>query len=155
MRVLIDTNVLARAAGGPPSPADALVRLCIEPAHVLILSEFLLVELSRVLRYDRMRAIHGLDDDGINRYLNHLERAGIVVAAPAASAATIVPNDPKDDPIILAATAGQAEVLCTLDRHLRHPAVVAFCRAHSIEVLDDVKLLRRLREGASPSEMCQ
>jgi predicted nucleic acid-binding protein len=55
MRILLDTNVLARAASGPPSLANELVTAATEPQHTLLLSPFLLAELSRVLRYDRLQ----------------------------------------------------------------------------------------------------
>jgi hypothetical protein len=37
-------------------------------------------------------------------------------------------------------------VLCTRDRDFYAPEVVAFCRQRGIEVMNDVELLRRLRD---------
>jgi len=59
----------------------------------------------------------------------------------------IVTTDPKDDPIVATAIASQAAVLCSLDGHLHQAEVVAYCRAHGIEVMPDVELMRRLRES--------
>lgn len=144
MRILLDTNILARATPGPSSLSRELVRLATLPPHVLILSPFLLSELSRVFSYDRMRRVHGLDDAAIREHLLALQATALLVDPPAAGVLS-VPHDPDDDPVIAAAIAGEAEVLCTLDRHLWHPDVQTFCGQHGIRVLTDVELMRELR----------
>ena len=53
--------------------------------------------------------------------------------------------DPDDDPIIKTAINGMADVLCTLDRHLRNKGVRAYCAQHGIVVLTDVELLDQLQ----------
>ncbi len=40
-----------------------------------------------------------------------------------------------------------ADVICTRNKHLRHEAVIAYCKARLIEVVDDISLLTRLREN--------
>ena len=47
MRVVVDTNVLARATPGRNSPARQVLDLLVTPPHVLVASEFLLEELGR------------------------------------------------------------------------------------------------------------
>lgn len=143
MRIVLDTNVLARATPGKAGPAAA-VRLAIRPPHLLVLSPYLLTELGQVLRYDRVRRMHGMADERIDQYLASLQLDALVVDMAAAHG-TIVPNDPKDDPIVMTAVSGRADVLCTLDKHLRHPDVVRFCANHGVRVLDDVELLAELR----------
>lgn len=144
MRIVLDTNVLARAASGPPGPAAELLKLCLESPRELCVSLFLISELSRVLRYDRVRRIHGLSDEGIDEFLQDLQVASVMVATPP-EAAMVVASDPDDDPIVATAVAASAQFLCTLDRHLRTPAVVNYCAVHGIEVITDSDLLQRLR----------
>jgi predicted nucleic acid-binding protein len=50
MRIVLDTNVLARAVTGPGGPAGELLRR-VQRDHLLVLSPFLITELARVLRY--------------------------------------------------------------------------------------------------------
>ena len=150
MRILLDTNILARATPGPSSLSRDLVRLASLPPHVLILSPFLLSELSRVLGYERMRRVHGLDDVAVREHLLNLQATALLVDPPAAGNLS-VPHDPDDNPVIAAAVAGQAEVLCTLDRHLWHPNVLAFCGQYGIRVRTDVELMGELR-AAGPRE---
>ncbi len=58
-----------------------------------------------------------------------------------------MPDDPDDDHIVAAAVAGKVNVICTRNKHLYHEAVLAYCSERSIEVLDDISLLTRLREN--------
>jgi hypothetical protein len=51
--------------------------------------------------------------------------------------------------VIETALLGRAECLCTLDRHFHASQVARFLAGRSIEVLDDVQLLKRLRSGAT------
>lgn len=145
MRIVLDSNVLARAARPVLGPARELLFRCTEEPHLLLLSAFILSELRRVLRYERVRRMHGLDDAGIERYLTDVGSAALIVTLPDEPHEAIVAPDPRDDPIVHTAVAGMAEFLCTRDRHLYRAEVVAHCRARGIEVLDDTAMLARLR----------
>lgn len=151
MRVVLDTNILTRAASPSRGPARRLLDLLTSEPQVLVLSPFLVSELSRVLRYDRVRAVHGLDDAGIDAYLASVERAGILVDPSPKGSDSIVASDPDDDAIVRTAIAGSADVLCTLDRHLRQPSVVEYCLRRGVRVLTDSQLLREL-DALKPPE---
>lgn len=96
-----------------------------------------------------MRKIHGLSDEDIDGYVQHVQAAALVVDVPAITSG-IVTRDPDDDPIIATAVTGQAEKLCTRDRHLRHPNVRAYCSTHGFEVVTDIELLHILRAATPP-----
>ncbi len=149
MRIVLDSNVLARAARPVLGPAREVLLRCTKEPNLLLLSAFILSELRRVLRYDRVRRMHGLDDAGIDRYVADVESAALIVALPVEPQEAIVAHDPEDDPIVHTAVAGAAEILCTRDQHLHHAKVTAYCRARGIEVLDDVALLARFRASES------
>lgn len=83
---------------------------------------------------------------GSRLYLSELEDRALIVEADAAAA--IVPGDADDNPVLAAAIAGNADVLCTRDRHFDHPDVRSLCEAHSIRVLSDLELLEELRAAA-------
>jgi putative PIN family toxin of toxin-antitoxin system len=145
MRIVLDSNVLARAARPVLGPAREVFLRSTEEPHVLVLSGFIISELRRVLRYDRVRKMHGLDDAGIERYILAVESVGSMVTIPVAWQGPIVVRDPNDDPIVHTAVAGAADVLCTRDRHLHHSDVTQYCRSRGIEVVADIELLARLR----------
>lgn len=144
MKIVLDTNVLARATPGKTGPASAL-RQVIRSSHLLILSPYLLTELARVLRYPRVQAMHGLNDQEIDQYLVALQASSLIVNVSPYLAEQIVPNDPDDDPIVATAVAGEADYLCTLDKHLLCQEVVDYCASHGVRVLNDVELLRELK----------
>ena len=110
--------------------------------HELITSEFLLEEAGRALRYPRLLARHGLNEEEIEEHLDFLRRfselVDVVIGEP------VVLSDPDDDPVVYTAVHGRADVLCTLDRDFFQPDVIAFCRAKNIAVMTDVELLRVL-----------
>lgn len=150
MRGLCDTNVLARAATRPAGPAnEVLRRLLDDPRHELIITPYLLDELTRVLAYVRVRARSIASIEEVAQFLDDLER-GAELVEPA-DIPPAVARDPGVDPVIAGAVAGRADVLCSRDQHLYDPAVRAYCEQHGIEVIDDVALLRRLRSADDDS----
>jgi len=92
--------------------------------------------------------LHGLDDAGIQAYLQAVQTAALVVIP--VSPPPIRTRDPADDLVIATAVAGQAEVLCTWDRHIHDPSITAQCLARGIRVVKDAELLQELR-GLAPS----
>jgi putative PIN family toxin of toxin-antitoxin system len=145
MRAILDSNVLARALYSVGGPAEEAVRRLTARPHTLVVSAFLLAELRRVLRYPRLQSLHGFDDEKIDRVVAALQAAAVYVAVREEDIVPVVPHDPDDDNLVAAAVASRADLICTRNRHLFHPAVVAYCRARSIEIMDDEEILARLR----------
>ena len=148
MRVVLDSNVLARATPGTSSAAREVLLLLTRPPHTLVTAAALLAELARILQYPRVRALHGLDDAGILSYLQAITRAS-AVASPV-SPPPVRTRDPDDDQVIATAVAGRAEVICTRDQHFFDPSVRSACAAHGIRILNDVDLLHELRALPPP-----
>jgi putative PIN family toxin of toxin-antitoxin system len=112
-------------------------------AFKLLLSQYLLDEVARTLRYPRLQARFGLSSVEIDEYVSRLHLLAEVVE-PATALLPILP-DPQDDPVLLTAWAGQADVLCSNDLHFYHPAAKAFCTRYRILRLTDLELLRLCR----------
>ena len=142
MRVVFDSNVLARAHQRADGPArQALVQVT-RGSHTLILSSYILWELERVLAYPRLLKRSGLSPDDIAEYLENLaEIAYLVTPEPVPE---YVLRDPTDGPILGTALAGQAEILCTRDADLLAEDVRRFCSAKGIRVLTDLEFLETL-----------
>lgn len=149
MRVVLDTNVLARALPGRNNAAEATLLLVVQPPHALILSEFMLAELARILRYERVRRIHGLPDEQLDAFVDRLRQAAEIVDVPAAAADVVVLSDPDDDPIVATAVLGHAEALATWDRHLFQAQVIAYLLRYGVRVLRETELLTELRASGT------
>jgi len=143
MRIMCDTNVLVRTILSPDGAAAELLRQ-IAREHSLVVSLPVLGELYDVLRRPRIPTLHRLSDPQIRRVVSRLYKLGTLVPLPA-TLPSAVPLDPKDDPIVMTAIAGKADVLCTLDRHLHDAAVTALCAGNGVRVLRDAELLAEFR----------
>lgn len=115
--------------------------------NILVLSTAILAEVERVLRYPHVRDRWPLSDDAIRTYLDLLEEAAYMVTLPAEIPAIV--SDPDDDPILQTAIIGHVEVLCSRDTAFRAAAVESVCGPHGIRVLDDIALMRELRNAGS------
>jgi putative PIN family toxin of toxin-antitoxin system len=142
MRITPDTGILVRMNAKATGPARRLLEAILAAPHDLVLSEFLLDETARVLRYPRLQKLYNLSAEDIDEHIQRLrDRADLVTPVVYKP---VVWADPNDDPVVYTAVAGGTDVLCTLDRDFYAAAVVAFCRDRGIEVMNDVELLRKL-----------
>lgn len=114
------------------------------PNDLLVTSAALLSELSQTLAYDRVRKLHGLDDAETKRFVDRVA-AGSLIVVLESPLPTVVLADQDDDVVVATAVAGKANLICTRNKHLHHPDVVAYCAARSIRVVDDLRLLEELR----------
>ena len=142
MRITPDTNILVRAAVSPFGPAGQVLDWSTLPPHVLILSPAILDEVRRVLQYDRVRQLARISDAEREDWIALVAAVSEIVTP---TGITPVCDDPDDDVVVATAVVGRADVVCTLDRHLRAPLVQAYCATFQIRVLTDVELLDELR----------
>ena len=109
MRVFLDTNVLVSAAATRGLCADLFQVVLAD--HDLVVGETVLAELQDVLE-GKLR----LSAPTVAEFCGFLRHQGKVVRAGAPLRLKV--RDPKDQPILAEAVAGQAEVLVTGDRDL-------------------------------------
>ena len=143
MRITPDTAILVRANVNATGPARELLQVIARTGARLVLSPFILNELARTLRYPRVQALYHLNSDEIAEHIQYLESLADLVTP--AEGPRIVIQDPDDDPIVYTAVAGQADVICTTDRHFYDPNVLSFCSRRRILVMTDLQLLHALR----------
>ena len=148
MRAVLDTNVLVRANPKAAGVARALLgEFTASREHTLVVSPFLLKEAERVLAYPRLQVLWPLTPAEIQEYLAALDGLAEMVYPGPVSA--IVSADPQDDPVIETVLLGRVDWLCTLDRHFYAPEVGSFLAKHSVQIVNDVQLLNRIRRGAT------
>ena len=107
------------------------------------MSNEILAETSRVLRYPRMRARHGMSESRIYDYVMLLQSVATMVRPDPTLVAPI--RDPNDIVVLQTAIIGEAEAICTTDEDFFHTPALAFLKSVSILVFTDMELMDRLR----------
>lgn len=142
MRVVLDTNVLVRAAADEQGLAGMLLQEIAAGPHVLVSSPYVLSEVARVLAYARLQARWRLGEETVREFVSRVSDVAEIVLTTTPD--RIVAADPDDDPIVQTAVLGEVDVLCTRDAHLLDGAVVEYCAGHGIQVMNDIDLYRIL-----------
>ncbi len=149
MRIVLDTNILVRAHARATGPAREVLRLItLGSQHLLVTSQFILDEVERALHYPRLQAQWPLTEAEIQAFVAELETLAEVVDLRQSTPGSPLSADPDDEPIIETAKTGEADVLCTRDRHLRRSRKVReYFARYGIQVMTDEELLSLLRGG--------
>ena len=112
MRAVLDPNVLISALLAPTGVPAALLRRWLDGDFELVVSENLLAELRRALKYPKLRS--HISGDEAEAFIELLQRAGRI--APDAASPRIS-RDPGDD-YLLALAKSTAAVLVSGDQDL-------------------------------------
>jgi putative PIN family toxin of toxin-antitoxin system len=143
VRILLDTNILVRAAISPGGLARGILDLIRRnDDHVLVISSYILSEVADVLSRPRIRTRWPLSDHDIQAYCQTLSSAAEEVSIRQLTPAIA---DPKDQAIIEAAIAARVNVICTGDVHFEVQSVREFLADFGIAVVTDRDLLALLR----------
>jgi putative PIN family toxin of toxin-antitoxin system len=144
VKIVLDTTVLIRGHNRSRALARRLLRDILEGGHRLILSNEIITEAVKVLRYPRFQDLYGLTDADLLDYSQFLQNvADIVVLDPRYRAPLL--RDPKDTHVLQTAELGEADILCTHDSDfIEDEALLAFCAARGIAVCTERVLLMKL-----------
>ncbi len=118
MRVVLDTNVLVSGIARPRSTPGEVVAAWRDARFDLVVSEALLEELRRVLRYPRVLALlkrNGVSEADIEDLLDILRLKAVLVSTEEVSL-PLAPADPKDIQVLQALVASEADYLVTGDK---------------------------------------
>lgn len=143
MRITLDSSVLFGAFGPGRERGQSLLRALFTGGHELVLSNEILAETSRVLRYPRIRSRHGLTDGDVYDFVEGLRSLAIIITL---NPLVITPIRDSNDIIVMqTALIGTVDVLCTRDKDFHNPPALEFLKEAGITVLTDAQLLARLR----------
>jgi uncharacterized protein len=143
VRIVFDSNVLARAHQRAKGPARRALLQVVSSSDVLILSHYILAELERILVYPRLLKRSGLSPHDIAEYLENLALIASLVTPEQVPKGLL--RDATDAPILGTALAGRADVLCTRDADFFEEDVQRFCIDHGIHLLTDLEFLEKFR----------
>lgn len=142
MRIVLDSNILVRAFVNSHGFAYKLLRAVLAEDHRLLISNEMLAELTRVLRYSRLAIDHGEDEEAIYEFTSWLRHSAELVHV---NPFTVAPTrDSQDVIVIQTALSGEADILCTMDRDFFESPAPTFLASHRIAVLTDAQLMKRL-----------
>ena len=143
MKIVLDTTILDRANERSNGLARELLLNVVESKHTLLLSNEMLHELAKVLRYPRLQAFYDLTENLVFDYVNFLRRASEIVDLNPLVAAPI--RDVNDIIVMQTAIIGEADVLCSKDADFFDETAREYLNKLGIAVLDDISLMHRLR----------
>jgi putative PIN family toxin of toxin-antitoxin system len=116
MRVVLDTNVIISSYLTPHGRVARIVTLWEQGAIDVLVSDVILDEYARVLRYPRHRKAHQLTDDQLAD-IDEAFREFSEYIEPEDTPA-VVEEDPDDDHFLACADWGRADCLVSGDPHL-------------------------------------
>jgi putative PIN family toxin of toxin-antitoxin system len=143
LKIVLDTTILVRAHERSSGIARDLLLSVLESGHTLLLSNEILYELAKVLRYPRLQAFYGLSEESVFRYVHFLRRFAELVTLHPLVMAPI--RDVTDQMVIQTAILGEADILCTTDKDFFEEPACEYLRGLGISAVDDVTLIKRLR----------
>jgi predicted nucleic acid-binding protein len=79
VRIVLDSNILVRSFARPGGLASGLLLAILDGDHTLVLSNEMISEVARVLRYPRLAA-HGKSEEAIYNFTGWLRDAAEIVA---------------------------------------------------------------------------
>lgn len=143
MKIVLDTTILVRANEHSSGLARDLLISVLEGGHRLLLSNEMLHELARVLRYPRLQAFYDLSEKLVYDYVGFLRHSSNIVTLNPLVTAPI--RDVNDVIVMQTAIIGEAEILCTKDEDFFEEPARDYLKKIGTLVLDDIALMHRLR----------
>ncbi|MCX6046522.1 MAG: putative toxin-antitoxin system toxin component, PIN family [Chloroflexi bacterium] len=110
---MLDTNIFVSAFLASKGGPALILKLFQLEAFDLLISEEILAEYQKVLRYERVRKLHKLTDEQISRVLEDLRTFGTIVNTT--SSLTVVAGDPDDNKFFECAFDGEADYIVSGD----------------------------------------
>jgi uncharacterized protein len=116
MKVVLDTNIIISGYGKKGSnPALILEKWAKEELELLV-SEAVLTEYDKSLRYEKVRLFHRLTDARINEIMASLRQETTLIEVQQEP--QIITADPSDNKFLACAIAGNADYIISGDKHL-------------------------------------
>lgn len=116
MKIVLGTNIFLSGLMLPESQPGKILSAWRNSAFELVLSEPMLIELTRVLAYPKIRKRIDWSDEEIEHFISLLRFNAEVVNIEGVDA--VVPRDADDAPVLAALIASHADVLVSGDQDL-------------------------------------
>jgi len=127
LRIVLDATVLVRAHPRSGSAGRKVLAAVLDGRHTLLLSNAIIAETTKVLRYPRLQKIHALTDDQLYDYAQFLQDVSETVVIDAAYHAPL--RDANDLDVMQTAERGDADILCSNDGDFHEAGILGYCAA--------------------------
>lgn len=118
MTIVVDTNVYVSAVLFPRSVPSQIIHVWEQGLIQIAVSEPILDEIHRVLRYPKIRKYHQWSEEKINLYIANIRKNALMTLGTAHIHLPLL-NDPDDLKFLVCAVEAQADALVTGDeKHL-------------------------------------
>jgi putative PIN family toxin of toxin-antitoxin system len=145
VKIVLDTSILVRANERSFGLARELLLRIVRSEHRLVVSNEMLYELAKVLRYPRLQRFYDLSENLIYNYVSFLRYASEIVALNPLVIAPI--RDVNDVVVMQTAIIGEADLLCTKDDDFFQSPAFEYLKRMRIAVINDAALMKRLDSG--------
>jgi uncharacterized protein len=143
VKIVLDTTILVRANEHSQGLGRELLTTILESKHTLLLSNEMLHELAKILRYPRLQEFYDLPENLVFDYVNSLRQSSEIVTLNPLVTPPI--RDVNDIIVMQTAIIGEADILCTKDDDFFEKPASEYLTKMGIVVLDDISLMHRLR----------
>jgi putative PIN family toxin of toxin-antitoxin system len=143
VKIVLDTSILVRANEHSFGLARELLVRIVNSEHRLVLSNEMLYELSKVLRYPRLQKFYELPENRIYDYVAFLRQSSEIVILDPLVTAPI--RDVNDVIVMQTAIIGEADILCTRDEDFFEKPAGEYLNKMGIMIMDDIALMKQLR----------
>ena len=141
IRAVVDTNILISGVIKPERATGEILRRLRDGEFVLLYTEPLLAELAEVINRPRIRQKYGLGSEDIETVLALILLRGEPIDP---TRRVEICRDPKDNMILEAAVAGQADMITSGDFDL-----LSLREFAGMPIISPAEFLQRLAKGAS------
>jgi uncharacterized protein len=138
MRVVLDANVIVSAVINPQGAPAQVFDAWRAERFQLLLSQAILEEVGRALRYPKVAVYHGWTEERLRTWLEDL--AHLALMTPGTLSIAVIQDDPSDNRYLECAVEGEAEYLVSGDRVL-----IAMGTFQGIQILSPHAFLEILR----------
>jgi putative PIN family toxin of toxin-antitoxin system len=116
MRVVLDTNVAVSRYLSPRGVPAQILANWRAAIFDLVVSEAILAEYQHTLQYERLRAIHHMNDENIAAIIGEFREFALLVEP--LETPSVISADPADDKFLACAITGAADYIISGDGHL-------------------------------------
>ena len=116
LKVVLDTNQFVSSLIAPEGNSARILAFWRERGFILVISEKIIKEIVRVLRYPHISKKYKIGEDNVLDFIRLIEHEAVVLTDEIKL--DVVKDDPDDNKIIACALQAEADYIISGDKHL-------------------------------------